>query len=88
MILARRGASAMLMNQEFGAHSAPLESEEIYICLSSVGTFIESNNTWNSWFLCEFALLEWILFLYFAGLTYPATYGRGSSFYGARDISL
>ena len=44
--LPRRRPSAMLINQEFGAHSAPLESGEIYICLSSVGTFIESNNTW------------------------------------------
>ena len=66
----------MLINQEFGAHSAPLESEDIYW----FGTFIESNNTWNSWFLCEFALLEWMLFLYFGGMTYPATYGRGPSF--------
>ena len=49
---------------------------EKYICLSLVGTFIESNNTWNSWFLCEFALLEWMLFLYFSAMTYPATYGR------------
>ena len=45
--------SAMLTNQEFGAHCPPLEREEIY-SFSSVGTFIESNNC-ISWFLCEFA---------------------------------
>ena len=53
----------MLTNQEFGAHSPLLESEEIY-SLSSVGTFIESNNNCISWFLCEFAFFEFILFLY------------------------
>ena len=77
----------MFINQEFGAHCAPLESEKIY-SFSSVGTIIESNKTWISWFRCESAFLEFLLFLYSAWATYPATYARGPSSCGVTDNSL